>query len=203
MASKITGDGAPSGSTGLENGVVQRAKTAAEQREAQHSQDPEVLAEGIEKTREELAQTLDAIADKVSPKKVAKRTSSHVTATVKEKAQQAVDLMSGKAHTAAGAVSEKTQQAREAVADGAHSARGAVSGHGGADLPPVDGVAVAALGPRTDRPPVRPPLDPGAAAEPTGGTSTYTSSAPVSAEVLAGATAAAAVVLLIWGWRRR
>src|SRR5687768_8043276 len=62
--------------------------------------DPEVLAGEIEKTREELAETLDAIADKVSPKKAAARTKKKVGDAVKGGASDAVDAVKG---TAAGA----------------------------------------------------------------------------------------------------
>ncbi len=40
---------------------------------------PESLAADIERTREDLAHTLDAIAEKVSPKRVASRTTKKVT----------------------------------------------------------------------------------------------------------------------------
>ncbi len=52
------GKGAPS--TGSD--VQRQARTAAQQREADASKDPEVLAKQIEETREDLAETLDAIA---------------------------------------------------------------------------------------------------------------------------------------------
>ncbi len=46
------------------------------------SDDPAVLAAEIEKTREDLAETLDAIAEKVSPKRVAGRTKKKVANAV-------------------------------------------------------------------------------------------------------------------------
>ncbi len=73
---------------------VKQSKGAA--RELSGSQDPEVLAREIERTREDLAETMDAIADKVSPKRVADRTKAratevtqHAIATAKEKAAEA------------------------------------------------------------------------------------------------------------------
>lgn len=64
-------------------------------REPSGSQDPAVLAKQIERTREDLAATLDAIADKVSPKRVAGRAREQLTvaaqgalATAKLKAGQ-------------------------------------------------------------------------------------------------------------------
>ena len=59
------------------------------------SKDPAQLAADIEKTREELAETLDAIAEKVSPKRVAKRTTKKVTDAVKDTATSAKDKVSG------------------------------------------------------------------------------------------------------------
>ena len=70
-----------SGGSSKETGTPRRPRTAAEQRAERSgatSNDPEVLAAEIEKTREELAETLDAIADKVSPKRVASRTRKKV-----------------------------------------------------------------------------------------------------------------------------
>ena len=52
-------------------------------------QEPAALAAEIERTREELASTLDAIADKVSPKRVAKRSTKKVADSVKETAAHA------------------------------------------------------------------------------------------------------------------
>lgn len=68
------------------------------------SSDPEVLADEIEKTREELAETLDAIADKVSPKRVGARTrkkvgdaASAAVDSVKDSAGHAADAVKGAA----------------------------------------------------------------------------------------------------------
>jgi hypothetical protein len=56
---------------------------------ARRSSEPEQLAADIERTREELAETLDAIAEKVSPKRVAKRTTKKVATAVKDTAHDA------------------------------------------------------------------------------------------------------------------
>ena len=64
-----------------------------------------------------LAETLDLIADKVSPKKVAARSRKQVTDTVKEKAALAKDVVAEKAASAKEAVTEKTASAKEAVAE--------------------------------------------------------------------------------------
>jgi hypothetical protein len=69
--------------------------------------DPEALAAEIEKTREDLADTLDAIAEKVSPKRVAKRTTKKVTSAVKDTA-----------HDAASAVKDTASSAKEKVSGG-------------------------------------------------------------------------------------
>lgn len=77
------------------------------------SSDPEVLAEEIEKTREELAETLDAIAEKVSPKRVTARTrkkvgeaASGAVDSVKESAAHAADAVKGAAGKATAADAE-------------------------------------------------------------------------------------------------
>ena len=46
------------------------------------AQDPDELQQEIERTREELAQTFDAIADKVSPKRAVSRTTTKVKGKV-------------------------------------------------------------------------------------------------------------------------
>ena len=46
------------------------------------AQDPEALQQEIERTREELAQTFDAIADKVSTKRAVSRTTTRVKGKV-------------------------------------------------------------------------------------------------------------------------
>ena len=69
--------------------------------------DPAALAAEIEKTREDLADTLDAIAEKVSPKRVAKRTTQKATSAVKDTAQHA-----------ASAVKDTASSAKDKVAGG-------------------------------------------------------------------------------------
>lgn len=62
---------------------------AARPRKPSASSDPDAMVAEIERTREELAETLDAIADKVSPKRVAKRTTKKVATAVKDTAHDA------------------------------------------------------------------------------------------------------------------
>ncbi|MDP9496529.1 MAG: DUF3618 domain-containing protein [Actinomycetota bacterium] len=188
--------------------------------------DPDALAAEIEQTREDLAVTLDEIADRVSPKRVAERGKSRArevfaerSAQAKElyaeKSAQAKELMAektavakDKAATAQAAVSEKTAQARGAAA--ARTGRGS-SGTNVDDLPPVTGVAVPRLAP--DRP--TPGTDPlpsattrgggGSTAVPSsstaGGASTWISQNPTASTELAAGAAVALVGL--WLVRRR
>lgn len=129
-------DGPGSGSVASEDKTTdpaqvwpaQRPRTAAEQRaqraehaeqgdeRTQESSDPEVLATEIEKTREDLAETLDAIADKVSPKRVVKRTTKKVSDAAKVQASGAADT-----------VKHKTASATEAIKDAAASVKDSVS----------------------------------------------------------------------------
>ncbi len=164
------------------------------------AQSPEALARDIEQTRADLAVTLDAIADRVSPKNVARRGSAQVVATVKEKAAEAKVVLSGKAAQTKESVAEKTAPARAAVVEKTAPARAAVAervGGGGAtlstgpldvdELPPVAGVEVPGLAPATPTGPVSTP-------------STYVSTMPtVRKEVLAGVAAA---LLGLWLLRR-
>jgi len=111
-------DQGTTGTDAADSDVTRRARTAAEERDQMgDSQDPEVLAAQIEATRDDLAETLDLIADKVSPKKVAARGRKQVTDTVKEKAALAKDVVTEKAAIAKEAVTEKTASAKEAVAE--------------------------------------------------------------------------------------
>lgn len=73
---------------------------------------PEVLVREIEATREDLAVTLDAIADRVSPKRVARRGSEQA----KEAALRAKDVVTEKAGKAREALAERAGNAKEASA---------------------------------------------------------------------------------------
>jgi hypothetical protein len=103
--------------------------------------DPEQLAADIERTREELAETLDAIAEKVSPKRVAKRTTKKVTDAVKDTAHDAAEAVKDTAASAkdkvTGGTTAKTDWAPDPGAD-AVTAPTLVP-----DLPPTAGVAAA------------------------------------------------------------
>jgi hypothetical protein len=56
--------------------------------------DPEALEREIERTRAELARTIDAIADRVHPKQVARRTAARAEAKIKSFAASVVDTVS-------------------------------------------------------------------------------------------------------------
>ena len=92
---------------------AQRPATAAQQRAAEHAgtTDTEVLARDIAKTREELSVTIDAIVDRVSPKKVVERGKQQA----REGVQDATVIVKGHATTAAGVVREKALVASEVV----------------------------------------------------------------------------------------
>lgn len=169
--------------------------------QAKGSQDPEVLAKEIERTREDLAETFDAIADKVSPKRVAQRTTESVKATVKEKAGQAREVLgekAGQAKEAAGhakdAVAEKAASARTAVQERTSSAGEpalpvAAEPEPGVDplLPSTAGVEVPVLSPK----PV-----------PTYGPDAYSTTPAVPKEALIGGVVGLLVLLLVWRRRR-
>jgi hypothetical protein len=92
---------------------AQRPPTAAERRATEHAgtTDTEVLAQDIAQTREELSVTIDAIVDRVSPKKVVERGKQQA----REGVQDATEIVKGHATTAAGVVKEKALVASEVV----------------------------------------------------------------------------------------
>jgi hypothetical protein len=92
---------------------AQRPPTAAELRASEHAgtTDTEVLARDIAQTREELSVTIDAIVDRVSPKKVVERGKQQA----REGVQDATEIVKGHATTAAGVVREKALVASEVV----------------------------------------------------------------------------------------
>lgn len=181
-----------------------RPRTAAEQRQqrAVASGDPEVLADQIEKTREELAETLDAIADKVSPKRVAGRTKQKVKDGAAEKAASVKE-------SAAEVAASVKSHAADAAASVKGSAQEKVRGSDEASVPPAattGSLAAAAdatvtLDPAgADVPPARVTAPPSLAAVPP--EPPFGSSAGLPVPALAGAGAALAVVALLL-WRRR
>ncbi len=77
------------------------------------TRDPEALVREIEATREDLAETIDAIADRISPKRVAGRGKE----TVKEKTAAAREVIGEKVAAAREAVAERTAGAREQLGE--------------------------------------------------------------------------------------
>jgi len=100
-----------------------KPRTAAQQRAERETTQPVVVAAPtseelvaeIEKTREDLASTLDEIAEKVSPKRVAKRTGKKVADQVKETAASAKDVVAETAATAKEAAADTVDAARKKV----------------------------------------------------------------------------------------
>ena len=92
---------------------AERPPTAAELRAREHAgtTDTDVLARDIAQTREELSVTIDAIVDRVSPKKVVERGKQQA----RDGVQDATEIVKGHAATAAGLVKEKALVASEVV----------------------------------------------------------------------------------------
>ncbi len=152
----------------------------------QANRSPDALVAEIERTREELAVTLDAIVDRVSPKRAASR---------------GVERAKELAGQAAGVACEKASLARDAVEDKVAELRGepvrqrpspaavidpVVAGPERPALPPTSGVRVPVLAPRTS--------GSGLPADGVAGTG-------IPREALVGAAAASLVAL--WLLRRR
>lgn len=167
-----------------------RARTAGEQRSeaVASSDDPQVLTAEIERTREELAQTVDAIADRVSPKRVADRTKAQVG----DKVQDARTTLSGRAAAAKETVLEKAGSAKGALEEKTATAKAAVSERtSSSSSEPTEG-SVAVTGPAASS---SPGLRPVRSVPPT--------SSPMVPPAAAGAVAALVVALLLLRRRRR
>jgi len=186
----------------------------AKERDRTSSQDPDTLVAEIEATREDLAETLDAIAERVSPKRVAQRgtdRAKEAAATAKvlvaEKAAIAKEVVTEKAAIAKVVVSEKAAIAKDTVSEKAAAAKQAVDdkvGGGSAGTASVpDGGSVAVSG-GSGLPPTTAVEVPGLATRPAP-TAAAPSSLPAWAsslpkEAVAGAAALLALLLLL---RRR
>jgi hypothetical protein len=186
------------------------------------SPDTEVLAQEIEQTREELAETLDAIAEKVSPKRVVARNKK----AAKDGAKDAVEVVKEGAASAAETVKGTAASAAETVKGGVASVKEKVTGDSDpvrSPLTPATSVEVGAASPLSDdtvslsvaEVPVEPAPTPGALAdaavtvtEPAGGETpsypvTLPPATPSRTPVYAGAGAALLVLLLLLKRRRR
>lgn len=197
---------------------VRRARTAAEQRESRSagSDDPEVLAGEIERTREELAETLDAIADKVSPTRVAARTKQKVGDTVKDSAAEVSATVKEKAAEASAAMSSGASSLKESAEHVKETVQEKMADHAGTTTEaPTPGALADAADARSSSPTAA--LDPAGADVPPlsafgnvtrasgsgGSVTTYGASPAVPKEVLAGVAAALAVLLLVLRRRKR
>lgn len=120
---------------GGETAARRRARTAAEQREERvtTSDDPQEIAAQIERTREELAETFDAIADKVSPKRVADRTKRKVADGVRDGAEKSAATVRAGAAQLKDAVVERKDALQDKVSGSGDSAEPATSGVGSPD----------------------------------------------------------------------
>ena len=141
----------------------ERTPTPAQQRANAHagSTDTDQLVSDIEKTREELAVTIDAIVDRVSPKKVVERSKQQAregvadaTVIVKQHASTAAEVVREKAIVAGGVLKDRTSTATEAVKGAAASVREKVSGPSDAGpvrspLSPATSVAIGSATPVT------------------------------------------------------
>lgn len=149
--------------------------------------DPEVLAASIEQTRDDLAHTLDEIADKVSPKRVTKRATKKVADTAKDKAATVKEV-----------VAEKAADAKDAVLDAKDAAADKVAELRSHEEPATDevvimGEPVVAPGPVLTDHPLRPTTsDPYAATD-----------AGVPKEYIVAGGAVAALLLILLVRRRR
>ena len=133
----------------------QRLPTPAEQRASSHAgtTDTDQLVSDIERTREELAVTIDAIVDRVSPKKVVERSK----AQAREGLNDASVIVKEHASTAAEVVREKALVATEAVKTAAAQVKERVSGTPDSapvrsPLTPATSVAVGSAAPVSSAP---------------------------------------------------
>jgi hypothetical protein len=78
---------------------------------------PEALVEEINRTREELGNTVEALAAKVDVKSRAQQKATEVSGQLKAKVQDVTQGLSGKAGQLKGEVSDRTAGARQAVAE--------------------------------------------------------------------------------------
>ncbi len=154
-------------------------------------QDPEMLVASIEQTRDDLAHTLDEIADRISPKRVTRRTTKKVTETAKETAATVKVVVAEKAADAKDAVLDAKDAAVEKVSELTHHNEPVGVDVESAREPVILGAP--ATGPVLTDQPLRPTTsDPFATAD-----------AGVPKEYLAAGGAVAAVLLLLLLRRRR
>ena len=137
-------------SRAIEPSSSPRPVTAAERRASSHAgtTDTDQLVSDIEKTREELAVTIDAIVDRVSPKKVVERGKQQA----REGLNDASVIVREHASTAAEVVKEKALIAGEAAKKAAAQVKERVSGSSDSStvrspLTPATSVAIGSASP--------------------------------------------------------
>lgn len=192
-----------------------RSKSSAKKADPSPAPDTEQLTQEIDRTREDLAETLDAIAEKVSPKKAVTRTKKKVGNAVKEGANDAVEAVKDTAGGAADAVKGGVAAVKEKVTGDADAPR--------SPLPPATLAEAGAASPPSQQTVSMPLPDVAPAPVSTTGSladAASTSFEPAGAEtpsypsalppaepsrlpVLAGAGAAVVVLLLLMKRRKR
>lgn len=192
-----------------------KASSSKVKTDSESMPDTDELVEDIERTREELAETLDAIADKVSPKRVVGRTKK----AAKDGANDAVESVKETAGEAAEAVKKTAGGAAEAVKGGVAAVKEKVAGDADpvrSPLGPPTSVEIDSAAPLPGAEvPFEPAPTPGVladaayvavepvGAEPTSYTSTLPPAAPSRMPMLAGAGAALVVLLVLLKRRKR
>lgn len=159
-SSKGPGDEAAEGSWSPRDRDASSTRTHADKHDkdgkGSGSPDPEQLVQDIERTREDLAETLDAIADRVSPKRVVDRTKTQAkadaqqaVATVKEASAHAAEVVKEKVATASASTKVKAAAAAESVKSGVAQAKERVSSDDAVRSPlsPATSVEVGAAAP--------------------------------------------------------
>ena len=158
---------------------VSQAERKARAAAAQNAKNPDAIAAEIEQAREDLAVTVAAIADRVSPKKVVGRTKVRLTEAVKGGTATAVEQVKTTALTAKEKVTTGSVAAKDKVVAALPAAANPALG-----LPSASGVAVPDLPPPSYRAPLSSPI--------------YTSSGSlVRPEYVAAGLAAALVAWLL------
>jgi Protein of unknown function (DUF3618) len=86
---------------------------------------PEALVEEINRTREELGNTVEALAAKVDVKSRAQHKATEVSGQLKDKVRDVTQGLSGKAGTLKGEVTDRAAGARQAAAENGQTVLGA------------------------------------------------------------------------------
>lgn len=194
-----------------------RPQSVAQQAASHQTDDPDEIAADIERTRDELAETLDAIAYKVNPKRVVESGKEQARDAAKDYAATATALVAQTSTKVRALVSQKTAQAKAAATDKVAATKTSVSQR--TAKPPTPSVASSvAVDPAASANTVLPPVtgapggtsSAGASGGSGGGASALLAQLPalraklpVSNQVLGGGGAALLGLLLLVRRRRR